>query len=1090
MFYRKYGIRRIMEVMNPRIFNIKEISLPRNIFYHHNLEAESIGPSYHESLFSANHTKMPIDFCQYLVSEEDVLKRKIKIMTTEIRRYIKSNDRKFLYDKHLLETGKSAAHINIISYTFLKDLYKYKVEPMSTYWEWYNLRSTYYFHVNDLAEKTKVNQFIYLEIPYVIPSYTMFKLHEGHNKRAIFKMFNDNVSLNILDFWRYINPETRELSSLKVLNKDNLKFINIIVKYQDLFYVMNFGQFMSYLDSDVKGQRTVSPHILQKMFLKSLYVIQNSQTDIETLEDVTNDNDEVVNDNTETDDDDEPTSRGPLIAEVDNKDENLNNDSALDDSALLVADDTSSDEIDQALKDLEVEIDTIDKESSALHAKEIEEVEIEDNTPEKQTDEIPVLFNESDTTDEMFIKPVDPTIKIKNTLDEYKKLGILNNTDYKANITCLNRYENARSPYDDKQKYTEYMKVTAKDIDITDESIQLAKTPSIIDDRMAKSTLAEFDKQYIKNVIHKDTLAVTAKLMDAGYIIESHQVDQVHDALGSYENHTVRIKPIQGPAAVVHFKLPIVDPEGQMVISGRTYFLRKQRSDVILRKINSRQVGLTSYYGKTFVNKDSKVTNSLSRWLGANIRKQLYSDNESKIVNAISADVFDPDIKTPLLYSALAQEFISVETKDCFFYLDYHNRSKFLEESKLKNLEKDEYIFIGYEKKTKYPILVDYHNDLYIYDNATYKKIESFYHLVGIEPNKVPIEFLTMNVFSKSIPLVLILGYLIGFDNLLKILKPKHRIVKSNERSRLDDFEYEIKFMDYKLILDRREIKNSLILSGLVNLDAVNKKVNMELLNNKSIYFTYYKQLGLSSIYIKETDLYNQLFIDPISYTVLEQLNEPLTFVGLLLKAAEMLVLENHPKATDMKYMRIRSYERINGIMYKELVLAVREHKNRAVTSKSQFSLNPYAVSKAIASDPGVDTLSEINPLMDLKQQGSLTFSGGGGRSKDTLVAKDRVYTESDIGIISEATSDSGDAGVNTYLTANPAIKDVRGLTGDFDFESVGSTGILSPGASNSIGVQHEDPKRVNSLLPLTEKSIDNFSNCKKSLRANSLQRN
>lgn len=580
MFYRKYGIRRIMEVMNPRIFNINDISLPRNIFYHHSLEAESIGPSYLDSLFSANHTRMPIDFCQYLVSEQDVLKRKIKIMTTEIRRYIKNNKRRFIYDKHLLESGKTAAHINVISYTFLKDLYKYKIEPMSMYWRWYNLRYTYYYYINELAEKSKIPQFVYLEIPYVIPSYTMFKLHEGHNKRALFKLFSDNVSLNVLDFWRYINPETRELSSMNVFNKDNLKFINIVVKYQDLFYVLNFGQFMSYLDADIKGQRTVTPHILQKMFLKSLHAIQNTQADIDALEDKLNSDNEVVNDETTNDDnDDESQSNGPVIADIKEPAENLNNESSLDDSALYIADDNSMEDLDQAIRDLEVEIDTIDKESNALHAKEIEEVEVEATIDEKPVEEIPVLFNESESVDEKFTKPEEVTNKIKTTLDEYKKIGVLNNTDYKSNITSLTRYENARSPYDDKQKYTDYMKVTPKDIDITEESTQLVKAPAITDERMAKSTLARLDKQYINNVIHKDTLAVTAKIMDAGYIIESHQVDQVHDALGSYENHTIRIKPIQGPASVVHFKLPIVDPEGQMVISGRTYFLRKQRAD-------------------------------------------------------------------------------------------------------------------------------------------------------------------------------------------------------------------------------------------------------------------------------------------------------------------------------------------------------------------------------------------------------------------------------------------------------------------------------------------------------------------------------
>jgi hypothetical protein len=54
--------------------------------------------------------------------------------------------------------------------------------------------------------------------------------------------------------------------------------------------------------------------------------------------------------------------------------------------------------------------------------------------------------------------------------------------------------------------------------------------------------------------------------------------------------------------------------------------------------------------------------------------------------------------------------------------------------------------------------------------------------------------------------------------------------------------------------------------------------------------------------------------------------------------------------------------------------------------------------------------------------------SGFGGQSKDAVGKKARAYHASEVGTTSEATSDSGDVGLNTYLSANPRMTNLRGM--------------------------------------------------------------
>lgn len=179
-------------------------------------------------------------------------------------------------------------------------------------------------------------------------------------------------------------------------------------------------------------------------------------------------------------------------------------------------------------------------------------------------------------------------------------------------------------------------------------------------------------------------------------------------------------------------------------------------------------------------------------------------------------------------------------------------------------------------------------------------------------------------------------------------------------------------------------------------------------------------------------------------------MKEPVTFIGLLVRGTELLLLDEHPASQDMNFMRIRGYERFTGAVYKELVNSIRDYQSRNIRGKSKIDMSPYAVSANIGNDTSVKLVEDINPIQNLKEMEAVTYSGEGGRNKDAIIKSTRAYHPTDMGVISEATVDSSDVGVNTYLSANPKLTDVYGITARYDSSQDGLANLYSSAAMAS----------------------------------------
>ena len=147
-------------------------------------------------------------------------------------------------------------------------------------------------------------------------------------------------------------------------------------------------------------------------------------------------------------------------------------------------------------------------------------------------------------------------------------------------------------------------------------------------------------------------------------------------------------------------------------------------------------------------------------------------------------------------------------------------------------------------------------------------------------------------------------------------------------------------------------------------------------------------------------------------------MGEPTQFIPLLFRSLELLLDDCHQDESDMKYQRIRGYERFSGFVYQEIVRAVRSYNVQSAAITANIDIHPEAVWREIDKDVSKYLVQESNPIHNLKRKETVTFAGSGGRSAETMTRRSRVYHKNDLGVISESSPDNKSVGAIAYLNS------------------------------------------------------------------------
>lgn len=1072
-WYRRRGIRRLVALTSPDTHSVVNLTMPRGAVLGYMPEdTTSVGIGKEDPLVKAAERIVYVEHIRELRSTLGSPKPVVWPAEKHLRDYQRANRgkiRPLLNPETVMSNPRTFVVENFAPLQFVK---RYTSNFFAAYYKWVNIRHTMWLTLNDVATKfPERHLFLKMVLPEVLPSIPALRRAEKSITRSTLEKFPTNESLDVLDLWTWLG-DNRSESPMARLETHNLDKINMLFLYKDRWFCINLGMLNAWRKASNPEEGTgegLDPFALQKRFLRGLMHLIESRAivdlDEEELEEEEEEDDDPLNDD---DDDDTPNriSDGrrkekdvqdvkgkqvkPELVIVDNDDvaNDISDVNFHEETAELLREDYN------LLKQAELDDAQIEKELESLEV--IEQVK----------DDIQVLDEQAVELVKVTDVPRDVEKGVLDKANEMADAGLLSGAEYKRAQRLAGTYKTIPNPYGGKGTLADVMHIDSKMLEIG----ELKKMPTnseITDERVLSSSLFDFDRRYIEDVMPKDLVNSVMSMQNAGIVVSDYNVETVEDVMNHYEIHTIKVSPVTGVSSTIRFRVPKVNADGTYQAAGTRYTLRKQRGDVPIRKVLPNRVALTSYYGKSFISRSEKAVHNYPNWLCNQIMAIGLDKKDERVSNLKPSNVFDPLNKTPKLYSVLANRFRSFSIDGIDFFLDYSKLEENFGEKAITRPEAKGLLPIG--KKGSEVVYIDNSNQLWMLKGRGPQPIPGIEELMGLDNSKAPVEVAELKVFNKDIPIGLVLGYYLGLDKLIKALKPSSfRRVQVGDRQKLLAGEYVVRFADESLIFHRDDRLLSLVMAGFNAYHKTIRNYNVYDFDRKDVYLNVLESNGIGIRYLRELDLLKDMFIDPITYDLLVEMKEPTDWVGLVVRATELLITDWAPAETDMEYMRIKGYERISGTVYSELVRSIRTHQARRGSAANKIELNPNAIWQAIQEDPSKGMVEESNPIECLREQEAVTMGGTGGRSRRSMVKRSRIYHRNDMGVISEATVDSGDVAINTFLSANPNFKSLRGTTNRYDAKTDSPASLFSTAALISPGSDRDDPKRVNIMAPFT----------------------
>lgn len=1065
------------------------VILPRLTVLHHldifnNNHFPSLDSYYFKDVPS--NKKIPVYNVIDLVQKTDVSTQLNKYPQKEVKDWIRQHIKKVKAVDLLENPNKDINVVAVYNYNILKDLYKYKTSLLSNLNKYRDLYTTYFHYVKQAITKNNEDyHFVRIDIPHMLPSYNIINIMLKFNDTKYARVITDTKLLMVIDLYKWLVDATRPNSTLKDITDEDSKQIVIEFKYKgySMFVPLHVLRSMSE-ESSLESKIKVKAAKLQRIFILALLKFQEKVNAIleekeKQESDSSLNNEDSVDEKAEelkdassfeveldepdlTDDtnpmDSFPTQSGftktkkpskssnTLIQNVNQKEKEVEN-------ALISKFNENNIEkyFDTELSD----IDTSD--TDRVYEESILKLEQE---PEKESnDTSPLKVNTSPEHLEKVVKDETLDDKFNRYLKEVTEFKLLSPQEIRTLKRTYEARKSLKSPYSPDKSIDEYKTLTKEDTKFAKEDKKLDIDNAIVVDNLKEDSIKPFDTDYIQKVMKKDIVACVTNLEKSGVIVKEYEIEEDNSALGQYEIHRLTLKPLEGKESTIYMRLPKINSEGEYLASGVKVRMRKQRTDLPIRKISPIKVALTSNYGKIFVQRTERKAFDEYSYIIEHI-KESYLNEDGVVIDVKPGNHYSNKEKLPNLYSNLSTNFTSIELSNYTFIFNHNAASDYVDDKVLEDIKRKNLVFIGYNKK-KEIIVIDFNDKLYNY-SKNLEPVEDIYTLLNIDRTKVPKSFSTINVLGDAIPLGVALAYYMGLSNLIAITNTKHEIIEANKQFKPNENQIVLKFNDYKLILEPSKKEHHLLFNGFFFFKDSIKDYLLSSFDLPEVYLSILEQRNFSLLHIKELGLLKDLFLDPITVDVLVSINEPTDFIKLLLRANELLSDFSYPDINDPNYSRIRGYDRVPGLMYRALAEAVREQRFKG-RSNTKIELDPYKVWNYITRDNTNKICEDNNPITDLKEMEIVTLTGQDGLSKDATPPLLRRFHPNDSGLISEATVDSGDVGLNFYMTPYAKLENLRGLVSKEDKSyKENPVKLFSTSVALVPFIEHDDPKRIN----------------------------
>lgn len=1115
VFERARMIRKGSQLVAPIVSTLDQLQLPQNSLLHYLPDSKiDVGPGSDHPLFK-QITKPIMVYTPLLLLEPINQPRKVTFDSNPIMRGYYVRNRRFRKLLALDKMPRDDKTLIVANYSLIHHSYKYTRSLYADYNEWTDLMYTVTSEMNRAAEVSQRNQWLIVKVPEILPAISRLNNACRNMDQNSLKLFHTPGARFLLELWKWVHEEDYK-SVFDRIEVKNLRFMNLIIEDTDQWISINLeklyywqknvaDEYNAKNKQDIKDGK-VNPRDVRKLdnvsypnaqlqkYLLRMYMVLSSARSVAGI-----DADAPVKKALVQDKDNPPQSQNPVsdqdTEKGDQDDRGTPEEGEVDEDGnpIPIAEDEEElhvkkerDLADSVGSSKSLKGDAVKSSEEILRdAAKLNEHEDDDSSKGEIGDEVNAMIDAdlaelealsaseeskeivNPTTGEVLPLAVDDTRpyehKTKDRLNVLAEAGLMTAAEYRRLDKLSEKYKTLPHPFGGKGTLLDAMHVTEEETALTTDHIA-APNATVVDESMLYSNIEKGQQTYIKHTLNKHVLKMITHVQSSDVILDNIEAERSETIQGSNINLTVRLIPIEGAPSTIRFPIPEIQEDGTYTANGVKYVMRNQRGDWPIRKVASNRVALTSYFGKFFVYRSRKSTNDYGEWICNEVLALGFDAAGSHVSDVKTADVFSMNIKAPRSVSSLSKKIreftVKATEKESFvFNLDLTKINETYDMTIVQPWIDKGFVPIA---KSNLSNIVYYEGDsFYLIKGEKIEPLGELEDILAIDVSDSPAEFVELKIAGKFVPIGMILAYDYGLAELIKRLKIKVRRVPVGTRTQQQPDEVALVFSDETLLFSKSDRLATLLLGGFLEYRRVIRGFSIYDFDQKGVYQNVLDSTGGGTRVLREIKHARDMFVDPITKEVLLKLKQPTDFMGILVFATELLMDDMHRPELDMSEMRIKGYERVAGAVYQELVKSMRDHHARPGKSRYAIEMKPYAIWQALAQDPSIVVVKDINPIENLKQREEVTFTGAGGRSKDTMTAATREYGKNDEGLISEATKDSGEVGINTYLAPNPNVINTLGMPVPPDQKTMGMSSIFSSSVLASPGATRDDMKRM-----------------------------
>lgn len=485
----------------------------------------------------------------------------------------------------------------------------------------------------------------------------------------------------------------------------------------------------------------------------------------------------------------------------------------------------------------------------------------------------------------------------------------------------------------------------------------------------------------------------------------------------------------------------------EKVISGQLLLLPclKTDEDTVqcvsnYNKIFIRRKGLE---GRSYPTSD-KLIKALRKYKGSDI-KIVFGDN-----GAICSKH-----ELPVDYIDLAKNVMRVETKEAIYYFDqdiYYTKFNAIKKNGIPYAVNRLDGSLRYYKDN--PAMISY-----VIAKELSEYSDDFDSLYAAQKVAARLNYSEASVMANRIPLVVVLGYSLGMDGVMKLCGINGDYWNDSRKNYDPSTEGIIRFSD-GYIKYPINYATSMLLNGLSVCPT--ETYSLDDLNKKSMWLDFLDEFG-GRILSDGLDNFADLFVDPITAEVCHHCRIPSNYFDMLMYANNLLADNKYNRHTDISGNRYRTSEIVAGYFYKAITKAYAEYKSQVKHGRRVgISMKRTAVIDGIMSDPMSSDLSILNPLLEIEANNSVSFKGLSGMNSDRSYSLDkRTFDDSMVNKLALSTGFAANVGINRQTTIDMDIEGIRGYIKQTNPEdmSVSKTFSMSE-AVTPFGTSRDDPFR------------------------------